>query len=175
MKKYYFGMNTHGLQRASIESEENVEKGWKWITVRTADAASQGVIGGIYVKPTNDGWKVAWEESVGYNPVPLKSVLAQGKAEPITLRLGCQMSDYYNGRFEDQRQLYYSISITDAHPVETAHAYVLKDSPEGNRLFNRLKDGRFLQVTLEVVPVLDDPFLRLLLVNRVVSDSWIIP
>lgn len=81
----------------------------------------------------------------------LKEFLIQKPIGPTAVQVNCELATYYNFAFQRCAETHYSFRI-DSHTPAFANAYVYapKDSAQGSRLFELLKDGRKRPMTLRI-------------------------
>lgn len=103
-----------------------------------------------YVIKTKNGFKIDWPSSVGYNLISLDVYKASKPPDVVTFRVICSLSDYYNYGYRNSREQYYSIECTTDLSHLSIYCYVLKNSDEGRKLFDILKDGYAHRMTLAV-------------------------
>lgn len=88
------------------------------------------------------------------NGMPLHTYLATRPQEPVKFRLRATLSDYYNYSYRHCANSHYSIRLNDLDIFgPRAHGYIRKDSPDGERLFALLRDGKQHRVTVELQSV----------------------
>ena len=89
------------------------------------------------LKKTQDGYRIDWEASVGYNPVSIAEFRATKPTTPVRVRDLAKLDDGYFSEFYTYRNAYYSIRFK-----EWGWGYVNKTSEIGKILFDKLKDGK---------------------------------
>jgi hypothetical protein len=71
------------------------------------------------------------------------------------------------------------VLLKQEEPLELAHGFIPKDSAEGKKLFELLRDGKRHEITLELQNVgpagqpLERPDSHMVSIVRVVSASWV--
>jgi DNA-directed RNA polymerase subunit M/transcription elongation factor TFIIS len=81
----------------------------------------------------------------------LKQFIIQKPDSPTAVQVECEAATYYNYAFSDCAETHYSFSIKTGSPSFTrAHVYAPKDSKEGRRLSEMLKDGAKRAMTLRI-------------------------
>ena len=94
--------------------------------------------------------------------------------EPKTLRVTCALGDYYNYQFFGEQDTFYSISL-DAPSVDnlSLYAYVRRDTEDGKKMFEKLKDGDSHKMTIKA-RYLDYGYRgsNTLLIESFVSEGW---
>jgi hypothetical protein len=161
------------IERKTVPSEHLVVQG----------AASNGLgIRASYnfpVRQTRDGYKIDWEAAVGYNSTALRAFLIQRPQGATRFRLQCELGTFYHGEFFGCQGTHYSVRLKQEEPLELAHGFVPKDSAEGKKLFELLKDGKQHEMTVELQNVgpygqpLERPDAGVVSIVRVVSESWV--
>jgi len=137
-----------------------------------------------YVQNTGKGYKVDWEASLGFNPIPLKTYKANFLGSG-TFRLDCQINDYYNYQFRNSRLSHLSIKMKDLHGGGFIYGYISRTTPIGKRIQAILMDGQFHRLTLKLYYVGPDGKLlndgssstnsNIVSITDLVSESWVIP
>jgi hypothetical protein len=79
----------------------------------------------------------------------LAAFLAQRPAEPAKITADCKLSNYYNCAYRDTAATHHSVAISSSRA--SGHAWVPKNSEEGKRIFEALKDGQEHRLTVQVV------------------------
>jgi hypothetical protein len=126
-----------------------------------------------YLRKTPQGFKIDWENSVGFNPTSPEEIRATKPVWPVRFRALAQLDDYENSRFKYPEDATLSIRLTDADGKSIGQAYLDKKSPDGFRLFDVLKDGRrhAVAVDLRYIPYPQEG--NTFLISKVVqSESW---
>lgn len=129
---------------------------------------------------TSEGFKIDWEAFVGYNPTPLKVFMAERPDSAFVFRVECELADYYNFAFSGAKDTHLSVSLREYNPNSFAHGYVSKDSPDGKRIHQLLRDGQRHKLTLELRHVGPDGILidragsSVVSITRLVSESWVL-
>jgi len=102
------------------------------------------------VQLKNEGFKIDWLSSIGYNKLSLKAYQATKPSEVGIFRLDCKLSDYYNYGYIDLQNKYYSIECYSEFDESIIYAYVDKNSDDGKKIFEILKDGNNHKLVLAV-------------------------
>jgi hypothetical protein len=141
---------------------------WVVLRVEIGDHANT-----YYLRKTPQGFKIDWENSVGFNRISPEEIHATKPVWPVRFRAVAQLDDYENFKFKYPQEATLSLRLTDADGKSIGQAYLDKISPDGRRLFNVLKDGRkhAVAVNLRYIPYPQGG--NVFLVFQVVqSDSW---
>ena len=146
-----------------------------------------------YLRRTEAGFKIDWESSVIYNPMSWTEFKATHPRQPQKFRFLAKLEDDYpyqqfdRGKLEDT---YWSVNIIGVdgdgqREFVGFHGYARKSASDGAKLFNLLRDGKEHPVTCLVrVPMSGsetaedehlfyDTQLRRVMIDKLVSDSWI--
>ncbi|MFA5162348.1 MAG: hypothetical protein WC421_08890 [Elusimicrobiales bacterium] len=105
---------------------------------------------------TPDGYKIDWEASTIYNPMSWVAFKVQRPSTPNKFRVMGELSDYYDDGVIRQGMpgFYYSIELSAVEEGKIVplflYAYIGKESPDGRRLFEILKDGKSKPLILEL-------------------------
>jgi hypothetical protein len=155
-------------------------KPWRSVSVRVT--ANDGRVGATHFflrKSPEGSYRIDWEASVGYNPVPLKGFLVQRPQESRKFRVVCELDSYYNFDFTNTDNTHYSVKMRELETFGFPHGYVSKDSKDGKRLFFYLQDSKPHYMILELRHVgpwggfIQEAGTNTVSITRVVSDSWI--
>jgi hypothetical protein len=181
MKAHYEGVGLYGIVSATAQVVERRIAPSEHLVVRgtaTDDRGRRGTFN-FPVRPTPAGYKIDWEAAVGHNPTALRTFIIQRPKGATRFRLQCELATHYHGEFFDCKDTHYSVLLKQEDPIELAHGFIAKNSAEGRKLFELLKDGRRHEVTLEFQNVgpygqpLDRPTFKVVSITRVVSASWV--
>jgi len=103
-----------------------------------------------YLVKTDEGFKIDWPGSIGYNPMPLNVYMSTRPMDVQIFRLYCSLSDYYNRGYYRSQDQYYSIECTNEDGYPRIYSYILKNSIDGQKLLEILKDGDYHRITLAI-------------------------
>ena len=124
------------------------------------------------VVQTPQGPKIDWRCSVGYNPVTVPAFKAQHTTkQPSIFRFEAKLDDYYNYEFADAKDTHYSIGLQDGANNQI-YAYVPKKSPDGQKLFDGLKDGKEHPVLIEIAYPANSGSSSVAAVTRLLGFGW---
>jgi hypothetical protein len=103
-----------------------------------------------YLVKTGNGLKIDWPSSIGYNSLSLDVYKATKPTDIKTFKLTCKLSDYYNFGYFDSDDKYYSIDCETSEngSYSSIYGYVQKESEDGKKMFEILKDGKSHKMTL---------------------------
>src|SRR5262249_29339582 len=90
------------------------------------------------------------DKSAPPGDMTIKQYVLQKPAGPTALRINCEMTTYYNFAYDISAATHYSFRITDDSELVGVHAFAPKDSAHGRRLYDLLKDGQTIRVTVRV-------------------------
>lgn len=123
------------------------------------------------VVAAKDGLKIDWGAGSGYNPVPYKTWVA-GKDGEVTLRVEADLSDYYGYEWRAAKETHYAIRCREESLSATSFtAYIARDSADGKRLHELLKDGEKHRVTVAIQRTGTESAVAG--VKSLVSASWV--
>lgn len=103
-----------------------------------------------YLQKTNNGYKIDWESSVGLNSMTAAAFKAQRPKEPVKFRLLGKLSDYYSPVGNDVAETHWSVGLTGGDKEFIAYGYITKNSEDGKKLYEILKDGETHRLILTV-------------------------
>jgi hypothetical protein len=103
-----------------------------------------------YIVKTKEGLKIDWLSSIGYNTFSLNVYQATKPTDVKIFRMNCKLSDYYNFGYINSSDQFYSIECitNDNESPSMIHGYVLKNSVDGIKIFDILKDGESHKMSL---------------------------
>lgn len=181
-----------------IKKAENFKDNWVFVPVvftRGKNAFGVEVEDSVLncLQRTEAGFKIDWESSVIYNPMSWTEFKATHPRQPQKFRFLAKLDDSYPYQQRDRGKLedtYWSVDIigVDAQGQREFvgfNGYVRKSSSDGAKLFDLLRDGKEHPVTCLVrVPMSGngaaedeylfyDTQLRRVMIDKLVSDSWI--
>ena len=128
----------------------------------------------FYLKKTDNGYRIDWEITVGYNPTSIKMLQATKPTTPVRLRLLAKIDDYWNyNASQNARESYWSIMLNGAD-VDLGHGYVEKNTEIGQRISKILEDGNKHKMVLEVkfISSSSSSIYCLLITKIVTLDGW---
>lgn len=130
-----------------------------------------------YLQKTNAGYKVDWEASVGFNSMTAAAFKAQRPKEPIKFRLIGKLSDRYYYIPWDRRNAeksLWSVALNDGDENSLAYGYIEKESEDGKRLYEILKDGEEHRLTLTIKWLEDSrPDDKVVIIEKFVCNGWL--
>lgn len=136
----------------------------------------------MYFLLQEDGeYKIDWEASMLKCDMSWAEFKASKPKESTKFRAIVALDDYYNYEFRNLSDSYWSIylseitteRITFSRPL-SLYGYIPKESEDGKKLFELLKDGSEKAVILELkYPNNNDNSSNCVLITRLVSDSII--
>lgn len=103
-----------------------------------------------YLENTTSGPKIDWFATTGMNNPGIMALKANPPKNAVDIRVECQLSDYYNYDKRGKDKLEYSVEIIDVNSKDRFHGYIPKDSDEGRKIFDVLKDGQPHKLLLSV-------------------------
>lgn len=126
-----------------------------------------------YIVKTENGLKIDWPGSVGYNPMKLNVYMATMPKNVMIFRLYCRLSDYYNHGYIHSQGQCYAIECTNEDGYPRIYSYILKKSVDGQKLFEILKDGEYHRITLAIkYDRKSEGSSSIATISKLISDSW---
>ena len=127
----------------------------------------------IYCKKTNDGFKIDWEASAGFNPVSMKTFKANLSTQPTEFRVNATISNYYNYNYIDSQNTHWNVLIKDIERNTIIGCYISKSSAEGKKLYDILKDGKTHALILELkIDDTENKSGNTSIITRVAKVGW---
>lgn len=128
----------------------------------------------VYVlKKTANGFRIDWEASVGSNAISPEELRATRPTSPVRLRVSASLGDYYNFEFRNSRDVAWCIDMSDGEGKSIGHGYIKKSTPEGEQLFQMLRDGKRHSIVVEIQYVPNGESARVFIISRLVNaDGW---
>lgn len=124
----------------------------------------------FYVKKIKNEFKIDWEASIGFNTISLRTFRANLGNEPTEFRVYASISNYYNYNYKNSQSNYWSVEISND---ENIFGYVAKNSAEGKKIYEILKDGKIHQLILEVkIDATQDHSGDTAIITKFVKDGW---
>jgi hypothetical protein len=125
------------------------------------------------MQQTPQGFKIDWRCSLGYNPVTVPAFRTQHAFnQPAVFRMRAKLSYYYNYEFSEAKQTHYSLSLEDKEFAHIDGAYVPRQSADGQKLFDVLKDGKEHTVVIELVYRPNSQDSSVATVTRLLGFGW---
>jgi hypothetical protein len=126
----------------------------------------------FYCKKTNDGFKIDWEASSGYNPISMKTYMANLSSVPSEFRVKANIDTYYNYNYRDAQNTHWSISTYDPNDGRIS-CYISKSSLEGKKIYEILKDGKNHDLILEIkIDATEDNSGGIGIITKFVKEGW---
>src|SRR6185436_11846149 len=94
----------------------------------------------------NERARAEAKEQVG---VRLAKAQIEGHKGPFIARGECRLATYYDFAFIQSAETHYSVELLQDDPRGIIYAYTPKDSTDGKKLFELLRDGRRRRMTFE--------------------------
>lgn len=124
----------------------------------------------VYCKKTNDGFKIDWEATTGFNPISFKTFKAGLGSATAEYRVTAEIDSYYNFSFIKAQETHWSVRLV---ADESLAGYISKSTADGKRLNEILMDGKQHQLIVELTT---DPEQGnsggIAVITRIVSESW---
>lgn len=127
----------------------------------------------IYCKKTNDGFKIDWEATTGFNQVSMKTFKANLSTQPTEFRVNATIGNYYNYNYRDGKNTHWNVSIQDNENNSISGCYISKSSAEGKKLYEILKDGKTHALILELkIDATENNSGNIAIITKVVKNGW---
>lgn len=172
MKSQYEGENAYTpLKSFTVNESKELEK--DWIEISATIAYKAGFRSGAsytqkyYLNFLNNQYKIDWIASTGYNETSFRSFETQKIAEPTKFKVSTILSDIDSSILP--KDSYFSVSLDDSSMSESA--FIDKNSEDGKKLFDILKDGEKHDVTLFLKYVNKDSYEEIL-IDKFVKEGW---
>jgi hypothetical protein len=182
--KYYKGFQNENIRIFPSEPKPVAVGGWVALSAEWNDVAYAGSrkqLAEYIIYRTRDGFKVDWEASVGYNPTKLSVFVAKQGDEPVSFRVSCKLSNYYNSEYRMAKSTHYSIEIkADGKDI---YGFIPRNSADGKRVFDLLEDGETHPLMLQLQhagprgETMKDPYSNgtYVAITKLISNSWVMP
>ena len=126
-----------------------------------------------YLKKTKDGYRIDWEEAVGYNPVSAAEFIIKEPTTPAKFRVIAKIGD--NSDYKYPKKSYWCIGLQIDDDKELV--YVEKDTAMGQELYKTLQDGKWHEMILELEsnPNANEGIFQHFRISKVInSDGWLL-
>jgi hypothetical protein len=126
----------------------------------------------VYCKKTNDGFKIDWEATIGYNQVSMITFKANLSSQPTEFRVYATIDTYYNYNYSNAQNTHWNINI-NAEEGNIPGGYINKSSVEGKKIYDILKDGKQHQLIVELkIDATDDKSGSNAIITKVIKEGW---
>jgi hypothetical protein len=133
------------------------------------------VVGGdlvFYFKKTTSGIKMDWEGSVGYNSISMKAFKATLNTVPTAFRVHATIGNSYYFNYGDASSTHWNVQV-DNDDDRISGCYISKNSAEGKKLYEILKDGKKHKLILEIkIDSSSDNSGNTAIITKVVKEGW---
>jgi hypothetical protein len=119
-----------------------------------------------------ENFQIDWECSVVYNPMTIIAYKVQQPTSVMKFRLYAKLNDYYNYQFRELKEQYYSVRLTEYKTNESIHGYIKRDSNDGKKMYEILKDGQKYPVMVNLRYLPNSPNGDVVLIDNFVQASW---
>lgn len=127
----------------------------------------------FYCIKTNNGFKIDWMASTGYNTLSLKTFKANLSIQPKEFRVYASIGTYYNYNYIDAINTYWNVSIEDIDNNTIHGCYISKSSVEGKKLYEILKDGKNHELILELkIDATQNNSGDIAIITKLVKEGW---
>jgi hypothetical protein len=123
---------------------------WRVVTV-LFEKNGYSVTEPFYVRKTDAGWRIDWMASIGVGDMTGSEFAATRPREVVTMRVWATLSDVFFSPFQDARDRYWSLDLEDSQGNSFAQGYVSKGTKDGDAIFNSLRGGVRVRMTLDLV------------------------
>ena len=162
MNEYYKGIDFSvgkpflRLEPSKDANINNIKVG-DWLSIKAVFEEGKNAFGVVVqdstwysLQLTESGFKIDWEASVVYNPMTFKAMNAQKPTFAQKFRVFAELGNYYNYEFRDSQYYFYSINLVESGGHDRLHGYIKKDSKDGARIYELLKDGESHPVIVKI-------------------------
>ena len=104
----------------------------------------------IYCVRTNEGFRVDWPSTAGFNKVNLRTFQVGIDIDEAVVRVVATLSNYYNYNYIGHESDFLNISIQDSKRNNINGCYVERSSEAGKKIYNILKDGNSHQMIIQI-------------------------
>jgi hypothetical protein len=172
------------LQNPSVKRIEEVDKLLgNYLVKATFSEKPKGQTFSQYyvVRKCEDGFKIDWPASVGYNPVSLKSLLAKKPKDTPSLRLIATIDSKYLDDYAQASDTHYCFLLKEDNPLQTVYGYIPKTDPDGQRLYDQLKkrkeagDRVIVEIRLVGPAGEEAKTSRTVAITKLVNLTWAAP
>lgn len=126
----------------------------------------------LYLTQIDGKYKIDFSIN-GINEIDLITYESQGKRELSDFKIYAKLGKEYNYEFNGLRDKYYSIDMNHISSSSILHGYIKKDSQDGKRLYELLKDGAEIQVTLSIsIPEWIEVNRDVFLIEGLKAQGW---
>ncbi|MFA7172643.1 MAG: SHD1 domain-containing protein [Kiritimatiellia bacterium] len=149
-------------------SSKELTTGWVAIKADTGGNTSE-----YYLKKTEEGYKIDWESSVGFNTMSPKEFNVTKPTTPVRFKVEAKLDDHHNYEFHQTEDIFYSIALQEGGGNRIGYGYVKKKDAIGQKLFEKLKDGRRQAIIVEIQCLPNASNGRFFLISQVINwDGW---
>lgn len=157
-----------------VARNQNVPSG-KYVTVDFLVQGSQAMEQ-VYLKNTDQGFKVDITHTFGFGPQTFTQLMVDKPTTGVKFYVWAKFDDFYNFEFSSKQNEYYSIDLLDREKKPTSvQAYLSKDGPRSNEVYNILKDGKSHKMVINLkYPTLRKNSSNSVLVDQIFTiDDWL--
>jgi hypothetical protein len=136
----------HTIFSITPRKEENT-----WVVDRRTDNKDYKTTSLTYIRRQTDGLKVDWSASTGYNQTNYLSFQNQEKDEQFAIfRISAKLADLYVFQYKNAKNTHYSIDLYEQFGEINNRfiGFIEKNSDDGKKLFELVKDGQRHDITL---------------------------
>lgn len=117
---------------------------------------------------TDDGYKIDWPCSAGWNPVSFAALQAAPPASSVLLRVSAKLDSGNTRQYPEAD--YYTLALSDGNGGQL-QAFVAKGTDDAGKIFDVLKDGQPHPMMLKVLHE-KGSWPSQVLVTRFVASNW---
>lgn len=103
-----------------------------------------------YFIKTPTGFKMDWMASTGFNPTSLKSFIVNSNNESKQFKVSAKISSDYMYNYAGYQNEYWCVYVSDEFGASIPYCYIAKNSKDGKKIYDILKDGYSHQFILEL-------------------------
>jgi len=172
-----------GKEFLRLEFEKNFKveemKTGEWVNIRVVFREGKNGFGATIqdsnwyaLQLTKSGYKIDWEASVVYNPMTFKAMEAQKPSEPQKFRVLAELANYYNWEFSGGEKYFYSIKLAEPNTSEHLTGYLKRDSPDGQRIYELLKDGQEHPIIVKIRYPISTRSVRIVIIDEFLQEYF---
>lgn len=126
----------------------------------------------FYCKKINDGFKIDWEASIGYNPISMKTYKANLSTVPSEFLVKASIGTTYFYNYRDAQITHWNIMTSD-EDGNSIYCYITKSSLEGKKIYEILKDGESHEMILELkIDATENNSGSIGIITKFVKEGW---
>lgn len=127
----------------------------------------------MYLKKTNEGFKIDWLASRGFNLKALNVFKANKETVPAEFRAIAKISNFYPIEYQkDYYKDFISVEVNDID-YNTINCLILRTDEDGKRIYKLLEDGKEHQIILSIKYDIDQKYSEFFAtIKKLISETW---